>query len=185
MLCIFRFTRSSNEHSEKSSPTIRRTASQLTPPSHRRERSLDMGSLNRFADHVTATSSSSSNSPAGRRKTIGTTPVTFNVGDPEEEKTAGHMTSGDQDDDTRRASVVERPPKRGSLRREESEDTINGEADDQSGPGDNVTLSEETVHDVEGESDVMMRGALAPMGEENMADMNRMSPDMKWEPSAR
>jgi len=108
--------------------------------------------------------------------------VTFSVGEPGEEEPAA---SGDQDGDTGRASVVERPSKKGLLRREESEDTINGEGDDQSGPGDNVTLSEETVHDVEGQSDTMMRDALEPMGEENMADMNRMSPDMKWEPSAR
>ena len=165
---------------------MRRSASQLTPPSHRRERSLDMGTLNRFTDQVTtATSSSASNTPAGRRKTISTTPVTFSVGKPGEKEPAGHMTSGDQDDDTRRGSVVERPSKRGLLRREESEDTINGEADDQNGPGDNVTLSEETVHDLEGESDRMMSDVLAPMGDENMADMNRMSPDLKWEPSAR
>ena len=108
--------------------------------------------------------------------------MTFSVGEPGEEEPA---TSGDKDGDTGRTSVVEHPSKKGLLRREESEDTINGEADDQSGPGDNVTLSEETVHDVEGQSDTMMRDALEPMGEENMADMNRMSPDMKWEPSAR
>lgn len=118
-------------------------------------------------------------------------PVTFEIGESplsgghKEAEPEDYMTSGDQDDETKKKLAEEQPSRKRSLRREESEDTINGEADDQSGPGDNVTLSEETVHDVEGKSDTMMSNALEPMGEDNMADMNRMSPDMKWEPSAR
>ena len=59
------------------------------------------------------------------------------------------MTSGDQGDDVTKGSHGELTlTRKGSLKRGKLEDTING-GDCQNNPRDNVTLSEETVHDLE------------------------------------
>ena len=73
--------------------------------------------------------------------------------------------------------------RKGSLKRE-SEDTING-GDDQNGPGDNVTLSEETVHDLEKEGKIVAN-AIEPMGEADVrSDADKMPADVEWAPAAR
>ena len=59
-----------------------------------------------------------------------------------------HMTSGDQGDITKGSHGELSMTRKGSLNRGESDDTING-GDNWNGPGDNVALSEETVHDLE------------------------------------
>lgn len=177
-----RFTHStaSNESQTKTSPTMRRAASQVTPPTHRRERSLDIGTLQRFmGDAVTeVTSHSASNTPVQRRKTAAGVAVSFTLGESslgdisKDSISSDHMTSGDQGDDVTR---------KGSLKRGESEDTING-GDDQNGPGDNVTLSEETVHDLEKDDKTVTNA----MGETDVrSDANKMSADVEWAPAAR
>ena len=163
---------------------MRRAASQVTPPTHRRERSLDIGTLQRFIeDSVTeVTSYSASNTPVQRRKTAAGVAVSFTLGESslsditKDSIPSDHMTSGDQGDDVTKGSHGELTlTRKGSLKRGESEDTING-GDDQNGPGDNVTLSEETV----------VTNSIEPMGEADVrSDADKMSADVEWTPAAR
>lgn len=182
----------SSESQTKTSPsTVRRSVSQLTtPPTHRRERSLDMGTLQRFGGDAATevTSHSTSNTPMQRRKTMAGGPVSFTLGEtPLSDITkdiaqSDHMTSGDQDDDVTKGSpdeLTRKPP----LKRGESEDTINA-GDDQNGPGDNVTLSEETVHDLE-KDDAIIANAIEPMGKADMRSGSDKMSSVEWAPAAR
>ena len=124
------------------------------------------------------TSHSASNTPVQRRKTAAGVAVAFTLGESslsditKDSISSDHMGSGD--DVTRK----------GSLKRGESEDTING-GDDQNGPGDNVTLSEETVHDLEKEGK-MVTNAIEPMGEADVrSDADKTPADVEWAPAAR
>ena len=127
------------------------------------------------------TSHSASNTPVQRRKTAAGVAVSFTIGESslsditKDSISSDHMTSGDQGDDVTR---------KGSLKRGESEDTING-GDDQNGPGDNVTLSEETVHDLEKDGKIVTN-AIEPIGEADVrSDADKMSADVEWAPAAR
>ena len=170
---------------------MRRAASQITPPTHRRERSLDIGTLRFIGDTLTeVTSQSASSTPIQRRKTATGGPISFSIGEAllgnvtKDSIPKDQVTSGDQDDDVTKGSLGELSmARKGSLKRGESEDTING--DDQSGPGDNVTLSEETVHDLE-EDGKFVTDAIEPMGGADVrSDTDKMSADVEWAPAAR
>ena len=172
---------------------MRRSASQVTPPTHRRERSLDIGTLQRFiGDPLTeVTSYSASSTPVQRRKTIiADGEVSFTLGEsPLKNKTkdstpSDHMTSCDQGDDVIKESSGEFTiTRKGSLMRRESEDTIN--AGEDNGPGDNVTLSEETVHDLEKDGQIITSAIESMGGADLRSDDNKMPPDVEWTPAAR
>ena len=176
------------------SPTsMKRSASQLTPPTHRRERSLDMGTLQRFIGDITTevTSQSASNTPMQRRKTTAGGAISFTIGesllsDMTKDNISGdHVTSGDQGDDIIKGSLEELAmTRKGSLKRGESEDTING-GDDQNAMGDNVTLSEETVHDLEKDGRILTN-PIEPMGEADIRGVaDKMATNVEWAPATR
>ena len=160
---------------------MRRAASQVTPPSHRREHSLDIGTLQRFiGDSVTeVTSHSASNTPVQRRKTT----IDVSLSDiTKDSMPSDHMTSGDQGDDVTKGSHGELTrTRKGLLKRGESEDTISGG----DGQGDNVTLSEETVHDLEKDGKIVTN-AIEPIGGADVrSDADKMTADVEWAPAAR
>ena len=170
---------------------MRRAASQVTPPTHRRERSLDIDTLRFIGDTVTeVTSQSASNTPIQRRKTAADGPISFSIGEAplanvtKDSVPKDQVISGDLGDDVTKGSLGELlVTRKGSLKRGESEDTING--DDQSGPGDNVTLSEETVHDLEKDGKIVT-DAIEPMGGADVrSEADKMSADVEWAPAAR
>ena len=172
---------------------MKRSASQLTPPTHRRERSLDIGTLQHFIGDITTevTSQSASNTPMQRRKTTVGGSVSFTVGESSLSDTTkdnipgGQVTSGDQGDDIIKGSLEELAMNRkGSLKRGESEDTING-GDDQNALGDNVTLSEETVHDLEKDGRIVTN-PIEPMGEADVrGGADKIASVVEWAPAAR
>ena len=190
-IITIRFTYSaagSSEGQTKTSPTaMKRSASQLTPPTHRRERSLDMGTLHRFIGDITTevTSQSASNTPMQRRKTTAGGAVSFTVGESSLSDTTKDNIPGDQGDDIIKGSLEELAMNRkGSLKRGESEDTING-GDDQNALGDNVTLSEETVHDLEKDGRIVTN-PIEPMGEADMrGGADKIASVVEWTPAAR
>lgn len=133
------------------------------------------------------TSHSASNTPVQKRKMTADGGVSFTFGEfslSDKTKDSDHMTSGDQDDVTKRTTGELTITRKGSLNRRESEDTINA-GDDQNGPGDNVTLSEETVHDLEKDGRIIT-DPFEPMGGADMRhNVDRMSADMEWTPASR
>ena len=152
-----------------------------------------MGTLQRFIGDITTevTSQSASNTPVQRRKTTAGGALSFTIGEPllsdmtKDNIPSGHVTSGDQGDDIIKGSLEELTrTRKGSLNRGESEDTING-GDDQNAPGDNVTLSEETVHDLEKDGRIVT-DPIEPMGEADLrGGADKITSDVEWAPAAR
>lgn len=152
-----------------------------------------MSTLQRFIGDTAAdvTSHSASSTPVQRRKTTADGAVQFTVGESSLSDLTksnilnDHITSGDQGDNITKGSRGELTmTRKGSLKRGESEDTING-GDDQNGPGDNVTLSEETVHDLEKDGKIITN-LIEPMGEADLrGGADKLSADAEWAPAAR
>lgn len=146
-----------------------------------------MGTLQRFTGDTTTevTSHSASSTPMQRRKTIAGGAVSFTLGEtPLSDITKNSITSDHMTSVTKGSHGELAVTRKGSLKRGESEDTING--DDQNGAGDTVTLSEETVHDLEKEDDKIVTNIIDPVVEgDTRSDADKTAPDVEWTPLTR
>jgi len=151
-----------------------------------------MGTLRFIGDTAMEVSSqSTSNTPTQRRKTIADGAVSFTLGETpfsdinKDSTPSDHMTSSDQSDEVAKGSLGELTmTQKGSLKRGESEDTINGE-DDQNGAGDTITLSEETVHVLEKDGKITTNTIDRMVEDDMRSDVDKLAPDVEWAPATR